>query len=122
MDDDNTNQKKRRSKWKVSYSNMSTADAEKRLGIRVRAIRSVPVKTMLAEANGLEGGMGASLETKEKVYKGIVRYLDVEDFPMDTDPNFKEANINDLVYAIISPILFDFRRETRRSNSNIRSI
>lgn len=45
-----------------------------------------------------------------------MEFLDVENYPTEVDPDFKEANINDLVYGIISTILFDFRRITGRSS------
>lgn len=42
------------------------------------------------------------------------------DHPMESDPDFKEANVSDLVYLIISPILADFRRKTGRRISLLR--
>lgn len=55
-------------------------------------------------------------ETKEEVYKQILRYLRIEGFPTEVDPSSKEVNINDLVYATISPILDDFIYGTEYNN------
>ena len=46
------------------------------------------------------------LETKKKVYDQIMQYLEIEGYPMEAETDFKEASINDLVYATISPILY----------------
>lgn len=54
------------------------------------------------------------MKTKEKVYAGIVGHLDIEGYPTEVNPDFKEANINDLVYIMLHPILLDFRRKTGR--------
>ena len=35
---------------------------------------------------------------------------------MESDRNFKEVNINDLVYTVIIPVIADFRRNTGRRN------
>lgn len=55
-------------------------------------------------------------ETKEEVYKQILRYLRIEGFPTEVDPSSKEVSINDLVYATISPILDDFIYGTEYNN------
>lgn len=74
--------------------------------------KAISVERMLAEAKySLDGeGPDAILKTKKDVYNQIVRYLDIEGYPTEADAELKEANISDLVYAIINPILFDFRR------------
>jgi len=72
MGDDNTNNKKRKSKWICSYGSMSIKKAEDRLGFRFRSSKEIPVKAML------EHGERVSLdETKEEVYKQIKRFLRV---------------------------------------------
>lgn len=43
-----------------------------------------------------------------------MEYLEAEGYP-EAEADFKEANINDLVYGIISPIIADFRRKTGRN-------
>ncbi|KAF8538493.1 hypothetical protein BDD12DRAFT_152826 [Trichophaea hybrida] len=117
---DNTEQqkKKRKSKWTTSYSNMSTSDAQKRLGFTFRTFGSqaIPVDRMLAEAKGgIEGlGMDATQKVKEKVYDLILDHLEIESYPTEADPDFKEANVSDLVHYIIGPIISDFKRKTGR--------
>ncbi|KAF8465986.1 hypothetical protein BDZ91DRAFT_726081 [Kalaharituber pfeilii] len=58
----------------------------------------------------------AIIMTKEEVYKQIVRYLNVEGYLLD--PNM-EANINDLFFSIISPIIDDFKRRTGRNKISL---
>jgi len=41
-----------------------------------------------------------------------VEHFEMEGFPGEEEPDFKEANINDLIHAILSPIVTDFRRQT----------
>ena len=48
------------------------------------------------------------------MFKQIRRYLRIEGYPTDADPTLKEANINDLVYASISPIIENFMSSTGR--------
>ncbi|KAF8538993.1 hypothetical protein BDD12DRAFT_883625 [Trichophaea hybrida] len=74
------------------------------------------VERMLAEARYKPEGedFNAILETKEKVYEKMVRYLKIEGNPSEANADFKEANINDLVYVTIHPILFDFTCRTGR--------
>ncbi|KAF8538492.1 hypothetical protein BDD12DRAFT_842333 [Trichophaea hybrida] len=49
------------------------------------------------------------------------QYLQIEGYPTKGDPDFKESNINHLVYATISPILCDFIRKTGRATVQLRS-
>lgn len=64
--------------------------------------------SMVPEEDGIK-------ETKETVYRNIVDYLEIEGYPTQSRTDFKEANISDLVYATISPIISDFRRKTKRN-------
>ncbi|KAF8435259.1 hypothetical protein BGX38DRAFT_1145658 [Terfezia claveryi] len=98
----------------TSYSNMSQDQAEARLGFRFGSLKEIPVKAMLNN-NKQEGGLSLD-EMKEEVYKEIVRYLRIEGSPTEANSDFKEANINHLVYAIISPILESFILRTGREN------
>ncbi|KAF8426251.1 hypothetical protein EV426DRAFT_715610 [Tirmania nivea] len=41
-------------------------------------------------------------------------------FPTPADEDVKESNVNDLVYSIISTVLFDVRRETGRKPMKLR--
>ena len=46
------------------------------------------------------------------MYDLIVQYLAIERYPTEADPYFKETDISDLVYGIISPIIFHFIHKT----------
>lgn len=48
------------------------------------------------------------------MYYNIVEHLDVEGYPTEAYQSFKEANVSDLVYSIIVPIIFEFRSRTGR--------
>ncbi|KAF8534297.1 hypothetical protein BDD12DRAFT_896351 [Trichophaea hybrida] len=100
MGDDNTEQqkKKRKSKWNASYFNVSISDAQKRLGFMFRTF----------------GSQAIPVDHQREVYDLILDHLEIEGYPMESDPDFKEANVSDLVLHIISPILSDFRRKTGR--------
>ena len=111
-DNDNLNTKKRKSKWRTSYSNMTTAEAEKRLGFRMEHLylKAVPVQHML-DKSGFEGLEADVIsKTKEMVYDNLVRHVLVEGYPAEGNVDFSEANINDLVLFIINPIIYDFKR------------
>ncbi|KAF8431499.1 hypothetical protein BGX38DRAFT_1334265 [Terfezia claveryi] len=99
-------------KYKFPYSKMTVQDTEERLGFMMQTFESeaVAVKDMLGKFKDdtLETGSG-NLKTKEKVYDRIMEYLEAEGYPTEAEEDFKEANINDLVYGIISPIIADFR-------------
>lgn len=115
MGDDNTTEqqtKKRKSKWYVPYSEMSLLEAEDRLGIAL-ALRGTPVKTML-EGKSINAGKEGILQVKEKVYDGLVGQLEIEGYLTEADPDFKEANITNLVIFIMHPILRYFRQQTGR--------
>ncbi|KAI5839542.1 hypothetical protein DFP73DRAFT_208344 [Morchella snyderi] len=119
MGDDNTEQqtRKRKSKWITSYSNMSMEDANKRLGFRMDTLTGIPVERMLAEAqHRLEEEKAFLKKIKKRVYHRIVEFLETEGYPTEANPNFKEASINDLVFATIVPIIAAFRRTTGRNN------
>ncbi|KAF8468149.1 hypothetical protein BDZ91DRAFT_721991 [Kalaharituber pfeilii] len=71
---------------------------------------------MLVETKGNEGlDKDTMSKTKDMVYDLISRHLEVEGNPSESNADFKEANINDLVYIIINPIISDFRRRTKRN-------
>lgn len=83
------------------YSSTFISDAAKRLGFRVGYIEFEEsfFESVLAQLiYGLQGfGEDAILKTK----MFIVRGLDVEDYPKESDADLNEANINDLVYTAI---------------------
>ncbi|KAI5839541.1 hypothetical protein DFP73DRAFT_561263 [Morchella snyderi] len=114
MTDDNTNQKKRKLKWNVPYSKMSLLEAEKRLGFALEDLTAVSVDSMLANTkHSLERDV--ILSTKEMVYHHILQYLQLEGYPTEASPDFKEANVSDLVLYIIGPIVTEFKRKTGRN-------
>ena len=122
MDDDATKLKKRRTKWINSYSNMTMGQAEERLGFRIRSLEAVSVDSMLANTKHSLGAecVDIMLKTKERIYDNIVEYLVIEGYPTEGDPDFKEGNINDLVYGIIGPILGSFIHMTGRKSIQLR--
>ncbi|KAF8419541.1 hypothetical protein EV426DRAFT_676743 [Tirmania nivea] len=87
--------KKRNAKWSKSYTKFTIRDAEK----KSKAL-----------------GEDAIDEIKQRVYDNLIDYIDAEDYPSDAMANFNEANINDLVYATIVPIIPGFRRKTCRKS------
>jgi len=50
------------------------------------------------------------------VYDQIVQYLVIEGYPTEVNPYFNESSISDLVYSIISPIIFHFILKTGRDS------
>ncbi|CCX32304.1 hypothetical protein FPQ18DRAFT_377202 [Pyronema domesticum] len=80
-------------------------------------LRAKPFDRMLVGTQySAEGADSDAIsKTKDKVYE-ILGYLDIECYPSEADANFKVANVNDLVYATISPILIDFKRRVGRNS------
>jgi len=109
--------KKIQSKWETSYSAMSIRDAEKRLGVRIAALRATPIDTMLAKPKHSLGRADVNKETvdavKAVVYDQILQYIDIEGYPTEADPDFKEANMSDLVFSTIGPVLRSVRKMGR---------
>lgn len=85
MDDENAATKKRKPNWDTAYSNISLADAEKRLGFRIDDVKAVLVERMLAGFKSQELGGD---KTKEEVYKGIMKYIKIEGYPTEAVPEF----------------------------------
>jgi len=118
MPEDSTNHKKRKMEYECSYSEMTPAAAEERLRINFQKLLSeaIPVSQMLAEAHlGIKSTSDiestredAIKRTKERVWGRIVEYLNIEGYPTEASPDFKRANVNDLILYIIGPILWDF--------------
>ncbi|KAG0643675.1 hypothetical protein HOY80DRAFT_944802 [Tuber brumale] len=100
-------------------SRVTLAEAEKRLGFRFNNFErhGISVSHMLSEAKPEIEGLGKDQvqETKERVYDQIVQFIECEGYPTESDEDFKEANINDLVFTILAPIVTDFRRKTGRN-------
>ena len=71
---------------------------------------------MLIEANPENKGLGKDkiLQIKEKIYEHIAEVLVCEGYPTESTENFKEANITDLVFTIIVPMIAAFRTRMGR--------
>ncbi|RPA95674.1 hypothetical protein L873DRAFT_1294833 [Choiromyces venosus 120613-1] len=89
---------------------MTIYESEIRSNVRL-ILLGIPVKQML-EGKSVLLGQDVILKAKRKVYKGLVGYLDIGRYPTVADPDFKEANINDLVAFTIYPILALFKHHT----------
>ena len=116
MGDEPTTSKKRKPIEKISYSKITASQANKKLGFRVGSLKGISVGSMLAneQCEGLE-------EIKEKVYDRILEYIEIEGYPTEGVPDFKQSSINHLVYSIISPIIRNFRRKSGRQSVQLRS-
>ncbi|RPA94609.1 hypothetical protein L873DRAFT_1814167 [Choiromyces venosus 120613-1] len=105
-------------KYQTPYSKVSMPEAEKRLGLKFANFErsAIPVGQMLEEAKPMIKGLTNDQvqQTKEIVFENIVRFIEAKGYPMESDEDFKEAKVNDLVLLIILPILSDFRRATGR--------
>ena len=87
-----------------------------RLKFRLDILKEISVEDMLGcmkHGEAPEGGEVLGL--KRKVYEQVVRYLRIEGNPTEADPDYKEANINHLVFSIISPILEQVALTTREN-------
>lgn len=96
----------------TSYSDMSLFDAQQRLGLEMQSLNSnvIPISEILALKSWV--GDYAIKVMKEKVYSSIVDYLECEGYPSEFTKGFCQANVNDLVFAIISPIISGVRGDT----------
>ncbi|KAG0634876.1 hypothetical protein HOY80DRAFT_1025481 [Tuber brumale] len=109
---------------KTAYWKVTLAEAEKRLGFMFMDFerQGISASQMLAEAKPEIEGLRKDQvqETKEKVYHHILEFLECEGYPTESVEDFQEANINDLVFTILAPIVADFRRKTGRNFSLLR--
>jgi len=96
-------------KYEVSYSKVSRNKAEEPLGFLLEELekRAISVRQMLAEANPENNGLPENelRVIKRKVYERIFEYLVCKGIPTDSTADFKEANINDVVYTIIALVI-----------------
>jgi len=90
---------------------------EERLGLDLDEFEkhALSVTEMLAGAGSTSKGLGETeLEVvKEQVFNNIIGFIEIEGYPVDS-PDFKEANVNDLVFTILCPILLAFQSTTNR--------
>ncbi|RPB23699.1 hypothetical protein L211DRAFT_879953 [Terfezia boudieri ATCC MYA-4762] len=110
MGDESTDSNKRKSKWSILYGEMTIPEAKKRLGVKL-TLCAITVKKMVEGKSALLGKDSIS-KIKKKVYDNLVRYLEIEGYPSEANPDFKEANITDLVLFAIYPILRCFKHDT----------
>jgi len=114
---DSTAPRKRKPKWNTPHSTITIEDAGDKLGFRVITLEDLeaPVRNFLKDAEGLKGAEYTLLKTKKRVNKRIQDHLVAGGYHSEADLDFKEANVNDMVYAKIVPIIADF--STRRHNT-----
>jgi len=116
MGDDNTEQanKKRKSKFTTSYSQMTIAQAEQRLNVGLDEIPFMDVDEMLATAK--HPVKKADVDAmKKKLYERLLEYMEAEGYPTEANAEFNESNISDLVFAIVAPIVTDVKRKKKRN-------
>lgn len=53
------------------------------------------------------------------MYDSLIRHVTVEGYPGKT-PGFTEANLNDLVYAILCPLMFNFIKQQNEQGADCR--
>lgn len=98
--------------------------AEERLDLDLQEFVSeaISVDRMLEEAKYKTYGYPKDVikSTKEKVFCRIAEYLQFEGYPTEAGPDFKRANINDLILYIIGPIMWDFGIELDEGNALLR--
>ncbi|KAF8446895.1 hypothetical protein BGX38DRAFT_1191787 [Terfezia claveryi] len=82
---------------------MTIPEAEKRLGVRLDELETVPIVEVLGRHKS-EVGDGI----KEKVYERILEYLKFEGYPTEASVGYKEVKVSDLVLYTIGPILSEF--------------
>ncbi|PUU82247.1 hypothetical protein B9Z19DRAFT_1159244 [Tuber borchii] len=102
---------------KMSYSKVSIKDAEERLSLRLDIFENygIPISEMLGQADpGIKGLAGHELhQVKDKVFNNILSFLLAVGYPaQDAEP--QKANIIDLAFLIILPILTAVQRTNER--------
>ena len=94
------------------YSKMTIAEAEARLNFGLDEVKAMPVDRMLAMA---KHSVNADVDAmREKIYERLVEHIESEGYPTEANKDYKEANVNDLVYGILSPMVTDLKRKTGR--------
>ena len=88
MGDEPTTSKKQKAIEKISYSKIT---ANKKLGFRASSLKGTPPVSMLEneQCEGLK-------EIKERVYDWIPEYIEIEGYPTEGVPDFKESSISKL--------------------------
>ncbi|RPB22817.1 hypothetical protein L211DRAFT_826286 [Terfezia boudieri ATCC MYA-4762] len=117
-DGDPPAEKKRKFPWKKPYAKMSLQEVEERIGVSMIHLGSsviAPKDMLVAAGYKFEEVSDVITTAKNEVYKQIERYIAVEVPSLDLS-NFMEPNVNELVYSIISPIIYEFRHKTGRED------
>lgn len=106
----------RKPKWNTPRYTITIEDAGDRLGLRVIMLEGLeaPVRNFLKDTECLRGVEDTLLKTKKRVYKRI-QGLVAEGYPSEVGLDFKEANVNDLVYVTIVLIVADFSTRTHNT-------
>ena len=91
---------------------MTIREAEKRLGVRIAGLGAVNFAKMLAGGADTDKKMVDGI--KEMVYARLVEYIDIEGYPTEASPDFKEANVSDLVLYTIGPVIAAVRKMGRK--------
>ncbi|CUS10102.1 unnamed protein product, partial [Tuber aestivum] len=103
------------------YSHLSHTQTEKRLGFLLTTFdrHAIGVTQMLATADQEAKIQGLTEEeveeVKEKVYERIVECLEGEGYPSTMNEHYKEANVNDLVFTMLIPVIAMYKRKTGRN-------
>ncbi|KAF8416250.1 hypothetical protein EV426DRAFT_721862 [Tirmania nivea] len=108
-----TSKKRKPTSNSTSYSNMTIAQAEERLNIRLNEVPLISLDEMLATAKHTVKKADVDA-MKEKLHERVVEYLEGEGYPAEANPEFKESNVSDLVLIIVLPIVTDSKRKTGR--------
>ena len=95
---------------------MEIPGAQERLGLLFSDLEkhTVPIGEMLQRPKEL-GGLGeAEIDVlKDEIFQNIAKFIEGEGYPGD-HVDFMEANVHDLVYTIVNPVLVAVRRATKR--------
>lgn len=108
-DDVDNRNRKRNLELATLYSNMTFVEAERRLGFKLNTLNETPVAEMFGSGNPSK--VFCDL-VKNEVYEEIIRYIRVFGIPKDWDPTFNEISLLHLFYAVITPIIDTYIRET----------
>jgi len=104
---------------KTSYSQTTIEQAERRLSFRIAKFECsvISLRQMLAETEPEIKGLTYNkiYDIKDKVYNHIGEFIQGHEYPPEANRDFKEANVHNLLFAIIIPIITAFTLKTRRN-------
>ena len=101
------------------YLKMTMKEGEARLGFLIDYLfyHAIPVSHMLEQGNST-WKPDAITKIKEAVYSELVQHIAVEYYPYSYMES-NEANLNDLVYSILSPIIYGRRNSKWEADQSI---